>query len=284
MDIKKVLVMGSGQMGAGIAQVSAQAGYDTYMCDISDEILEKAQGKLKKGLDKLVTKGKIDDARVQEIMGKLTPTTDINKVSECDYFIEAVPEIKDLKLKIFKQVDEAAPEHAILATNTSAIPITVIAGATSRPEKVIGTHFMNPVPIMKLVEIIRAFQTSDETHSITEELMKNFGKEIVTAQDFPGFLTTRMIMPFMNECLYLFYEGQGTKEDIDKSAKLAFNHPMGPFQWMDFVGLDSILSIMKNLYEAHGETRYFPCPILVQMVQAGHLGRKVGRGFYDYSK
>ncbi len=284
MDIKKVFVMGSGQMGAGIAQVSAQAGYDTYMCDISDEILEKAQAKMKKGLDKLVSKEKIDQARADEILSKLTPTTDLGKVSECDYFIEAVPEIEDLKLKIFKDADEAAPEHTILATNTSAIPISLIAGATNRPEKVIGTHFMNPVPIMKLVEIILAYQTNDETHKVTEELMIGFGKEIVTAQDFPGFITTRMILPFMNECMYLFYEGQGTKEDIDKSAKLAFNHPMGPFEWIDFVGIDTILNILKNLHESHGSDRYFPCPIMQQMVNAGHLGRKSGRGFYDYTK
>jgi len=284
MVVNKVFVMGAGQMGAGIAQVSAQAGYETLIYDVSDEIVKNAENKIKKGLEKQVTKGKLEEDKSREIMKRLIPTTDINTVSECDFFIEAVPENEELKKKVFSDVDKLCSGKTILATNTSAIPITIIADATQRPEKVIGIHFMNPVPVMKLVEIIRAYQTSDETYKASVDLIRSFGKELVTAQDFPGFLTTRLIMPFINEALCLLYEGRGTRDDIDKSAKLAFNHPMGPFEWMDFVGLDSILNILKNLYEAHGDSRYFPCPLLVQMVQAGHLGRKAGRGFYDYSK
>ena len=282
MEINKVFVMGAGQMGAGIAQVSAQAGYATYMYDVSDAILKRAQDKIKKSLEKQEAKGKLEKGKHREIMQRLSLTTDIKAVAECDFFVEAVPEDEDLKKQVFREVDKLCLGHTIRATNTSAIPITKIADVTQHPQKVIGVHFMNPVPVMKLVEIIRAYQTSDATYQIALEWVTSLGKEVVTAQDFPGFLTTRLIMPFINEALYLLYEGRGTRDDIDKSSKLAFNHPMGPFEWMDFVGLDSILNILKNIYEAHGDSKYFPCPLLVQMVQAGHLGRKTGRGFYDY--
>lgn len=285
MEVKKIFVMGAGQMGAGIAQVSAQAGYETLLGDISNEVLKKSEEKIKKNLEKLEEKGKLEKGRTEEIMKRLTATTDIKKAaSDCDVVIEAVPENEDLKKRIFKEIDEICPERTILATNTSAIPITKIGSATKRPDKVIGMHFMNPVPVMKLVEVIRGYLTSDRTYQAIVELARSFGKEVVTAQDFAGFLGTRLIMPFMNEALYLLYEGRATKEDIDKSAKLGANHPMGPFEWMDFVGLDSLLSILRNLYETYGDRKYFPCPLLVQMVQAGHLGRKTGRGFYDYSK
>jgi len=283
MQVKKIFVIGSGQMGAGIAQVSAQAGYDTIMYDISDAILEKAAGKIRKSLEKKEKKGKLAEGESKEIMNRLSATSDTKRASDCDVVIEAAPEDEALKKKIFIQMDEICPEHTILATNTSAIPITKLGNVTKRPEKVIGMHFMNPVPIMRVVEVIRAYLTADETYQTTIELAKRFGKEVVTAQDFPGFMSTRLIMPFMNEALFQLYEGRGTKEDIDKCAKLALNHPMGPFEWMDFVGLDSMLNILRNLYEAYGDQRYFPCPLLVQMVQAGHLGRKTGLGFYDYT-
>ena len=283
MEVRKIFVMGSGQMGAGIAQVSAQAGYNTIMYDISDEVLRKAEGKIRKSLEKKEQKGKLEEGKSQEIMSRLSSTTDTKGASDCDVFIEAAPEDEVLKKKIFIEMDDICKEHAILATNTSAIPITELGNVTKRPEKVIGMHFMNPVPVMKLVEIIKAYLTSDETYRTIIDLAKSFGKEVVTAKDFPGFMSTRLVMPFMNEALYQLYEGRGTKEDIDKCAKLALNHPMGPFEWMDFVGLDSMLNILRNLYEAYNDQRYFPCPLLVQMVQAGHLGRKVGRGFYDYS-
>lgn len=284
MEVEQIFVMGAGQMGAGIAQVTAQAGYETYLYDVSNEILNSAGNKIKNSLEKQEAKGKLEKDESNNIMKRLFATTDINDVSRCGFFIEAVPENEDLKKQVFNEVDKLCPEHTILATNTSAIPITIIAEATRRSAKVIGMHFMNPVPVMKLVEVIRAYLTSDETYRIAVELVRSFGKEVVTAQDFPGFLSTRLVMPFMNEALYLVYEGRGTKEDIDKCAKLALNHPMGPFEWMDFVGLDSMLNILKNLYEAYGDSRYFPCPLLVQMVQAGHLGRKSGHGFYDYAE
>ncbi len=284
MIINKILVMGAGQMGAGIAQVSAQAGYETLLCDLSNDILKNAETKILKSLEKQEAKGKLEKGKSKEVMNRLVSTTDIEAVAECGFFIEAVNENENLKKKVFSEVDRLCPEQTILATNTSAIPITKIADATKRPEKVIGMHFMNPVPVMRLVEIIRAYQTSDETYKTAVDLVNSFGKELVTAQDFPGFLSTRLVMPFVNDALYLLYEGHGTIEDIDKCAKLALNHPMGPFEWMDFVGLDSTLSILRNLYEAYNDSKYFPCPILVQMVQAGHLGRKTGKGFYEYSK
>jgi 3-hydroxybutyryl-CoA dehydrogenase len=217
-------------------------------------------------------------------MNRLSSTTEKGGAADCDVLIEAAPEDEDLKKGIFKEMDGICPEHAVLATNTSAIPITKLGNVTRRPEKVIGMHFMNPVPVMKLVEVVRAYLTSDETYETAVQLARTFGKEVVTAQDFPGFMSTRLVMPFMNEALYQLYEGRGTKEDIDKCAKMALNHPMGPFEWMDFVGLDSMLHILTNLYDSYGNQRYFPCPLLVQMVQAGHLGRKTGRGFYDYSR
>ena len=283
MERKKVFVVGAGQMGLGIAQVSAAAGYETSMYDVSEEILKKSEGKIRKSLEKQEQKGKLEKGKAGEIMGLLSPTTDIKTASDCDFLIEAVPENEDLKKKIFKEVDELCGERAILATNTSAIPVTKLGRVTQHPEKVVGMHFMNPVPVMRVVEIIRAYLTSDETYQAAVALAKSFGKEVITAQDFPGFLSTRLAMPLMNEALYQLYEGRGTKEDIDKCAKLAMNHPMGPFEWMDFVGLDSMLSILTSLYEAYNDDRYFPCPLLVQMVQAGHLGRKTGQGFYDYT-
>jgi len=283
MEIKNIFVMGAGQMGLGIAQVSAQAGYETYMYDVSNEILKKSENKIKKSLEKQEQKGKLEKGKTDEIMNRLSSTTDIKAVSDCDFFVEAAPENEELKKQIFKNVDHLCGGRAILATNTSAIPITKLGNVTKHPEKVIGMHFMNPVPVMKVVEVIRAYLTSDETYQTTVELAGSFGKEVITAKDFPGFLSTRLVMPLMNEALYQLYEGRGTKEDIDKCAKLALNHPMGPFEWMDFVGLDSMLNILRNLYEAYNDQRYFPCPLLVQMVQAGHLGRKAGRGFYDYT-
>ncbi len=282
MEVNKVFVMGAGQMGAGIAQVSVQAGYATYMGDVSEAILRQAEDKIRVRLDKQETKGKLEKGQSRTIMQRLIATTDLGAVAECNFFIEAVPENEELKQQVFRDVDKLCRPQTIMATNTSAIPITKIADVTQHPQKVIGVHFMNPVPVMKLVEIIRAYQTSDATCQIALDWVRSLGKEVVSAQDFPGFLTTRLIMPFINEALYLLYEGRGTRDDIDKSAKLAFNHPMGPFEWMDFVGLDSILNILRNLYAAHGDSKYFPCPLLVQMVQAGHLGRKAGRGFYDY--
>jgi len=282
MEVKKVFVMGAGQMGSGIAQVFAQAGYEIYMYDISKEILKESESKIKERLEKQEQKGKLEKGKSQEIMCRLSSTTDKKAASECDVLIEAVPEDEDLKKRIFEEMDEICAEHTILASNTSAIPITKLGSVTKRAEKVIGTHFMNPVPVMKLVEVIRANLTSDETYQTVVDLLRRLGKEVITAKDFPGFLSTRLIMPFVNEALYQLYEGQGTKEDIDKCAKLALNHPMGPFEWMDFGGLDSILNVMRNLYEAYGDKKYLPCPLLVQMVQAGHLGRKTGRGFYNY--
>lgn len=283
MQVTKILVAGAGQMGHGIAQVAAQANFTTYVYDIKDEFLQRGLGNIRKNLDRQVEKGKLSAEMRDAIMARLTPTTDLNVAREVDVVIEAIPENEELKKDFFRQVDAICPPHTVLASNTSAIPITKLAAATGRPDKVAGMHFMNPVPVMQLVEIVEGNQTSSETIQVIDDLAVAFGKVTVKAKDYPGFLSTRLVIPFINEALYALYEGRGTMEDIDKCAKLGLNHPMGPFEWLDFVGLDSILAIMQNLYQSFGDTRYFPCPLLVQMVQAGRLGRKVGRGFYDYT-
>ncbi|TDA68901.1 MAG: 3-hydroxybutyryl-CoA dehydrogenase [Clostridia bacterium] len=283
MQVNKIMVAGAGQMGHGIAQVAAQAGFTTYVYDVKDEFVQRGTGNIRKNLDRQVEKGKLPAETRDAIAARLIPTTDLNMAREADVVIEAIPEDMELKKDFFRQVDAICPPHTVLASNTSAIPITKLAAATDRPGKVAGMHFMNPVPVMQLVEIVEGNQTSPETLQTIEELATAFGKVSVKAKDYPGFLSTRLVIPFINEALYSLYEGRGTLEDIEKCAKLGLNHPMGPFEWLDFVGLDSILAIMQNLYQSFGDTRYFPCPLLVQMVQAGRLGRKVGRGFYEYS-
>jgi len=281
--MKTIMVVGAGQMGAGIAQVSVQAGFKTIVCDASHEYLERGRKTIEKNLNRQVEKNKISGNDKDLIISRLFFTMNLEDGKNADIVIEAIPENEELKKKVFGELDEICPSHTILASNTSSLPITKLGAATKRADKVVGMHFMNPVPVMKLVEIIEGNVTSKETIQIIEKLADDFGKVIIKAKDYPGFLSTRLIMPFINEALYSVYEGRGTVEDIDKCAKLAFNHPMGPFEWIDFVGLDSLLSIFKVLFEAYGDSRYFPCPLLVQMVQAGRLGRKSGKGFYEYN-
>lgn len=283
MEIKKVFVVGTGQMGTGIAQVSAEAGYLTCIRDISESIVERARNTISENLKRAVQKGKTSEEHLQQTMANLMTTVKLEDAGDVDLVIEAVPEKMEIKQAIFKTLDDICPQHTIFCSNTSALPITQMASITRRPEQFIGTHFFYPVPIMKLIEIIKGNLTSDATHQTVLTFCLSLKKEIVTAKDYPGFLTTRLGMPFWNEALYALYEGQATAEEIDKAIKLSLNHPMGPLELMDFIGLDSILSIFQSLYEGYGEKKFFPCPLLVQMVQAGRLGRKSGRGFYDYT-
>ncbi len=283
MEIKKLGVVGAGQMGGGIAQVAAAKGIQVWVHDISEELIEKAFTRIARGLKRQVEKGRIEASEVEAIMGRLTPAMALSDFSDCDFVVEAATEREDLKLKIFSGLDEVCKREAILATNTSSIPITRIAAATNRPDKVIGMHFMNPVPVMKLVEIIRGLPTSDATHDTTEALAKRLDKTCAYANDFPGFIVNRILLPMLNEAMVALMEGVGKPEDIDTAMKLGTNQPMGPLALADLIGLDTCLSIMEVLHRGHGD-KYRPCPMLRQYVDAGWLGKKTGRGFYTYSK
>ncbi len=283
MEIKKLGVVGAGQMGGGIAQVAAAKGIQVWVHDISEELIEKAFTRIARGLKRQVEKGRIEASEVEAIMGRLAPAMALSDFSDCDFVVEAATEREDLKLKIFSGLDEACKPEAILATNTSSIPITRIAAATNRPDKVIGMHFMNPVPVMKLVEIIRGLPTSDATHDTTEALAKRLDKTCAYANDFPGFIVNRILLPMLNEAMVALMEGVGKPEDIDTAMKLGTNQPMGPLALADLIGLDTCLSIMEVLHRGHGD-KYRPCPMLRQYVDAGWLGKKTGRGFYTYSK
>lgn len=283
MNIRCVSVIGAGQMGSGIAQVAAQSGLQVTLVDVDETRVNKGFQTIQKHLGRQVEKGRLTEKQMEEILGGLRPMTDLaTAVAEVDLVIEAVVENKQVKADLFRQLDEHAPTHAILATNTSSLPITEIAAATRRPEKVIGMHFMNPVPVMKLVEVIRGLATSDETFRTVEELARRMGKTPVEVQDFPGFVSNRVLMPMINEAIYAVYEGVATPEAIDEVMKLGMNHPMGPLTLADFIGLDTCLYIMETLYEGFGDSKYRPCPLLRKYVAAGWLGRKTGRGFYVY--
>jgi 3-hydroxybutyryl-CoA dehydrogenase len=282
MQINKVMVIGAGQMGSGIAQVCAQAGYDVLLNDLKEELVEKGLAGIAKNLTRSVTKGRMTDEEKQNVLGRLTATTNIQDAQNVDIVIEAAVENMDIKTKIFTQLDEITPEHTILATNTSSLPITEIAAATNRPEKVIGMHFMNPVPVMKLVEIIRGLATADEVYKAIEDMTKTLNKVPVEVEDFPGFVANRILMPMINEAVYTLYEGVSSKEEIDEVMKLGMNHPMGPLTLADFIGLDTCLYIMETLHEGFGDDKYRPCPLLRKYVKAGWLGKKTGRGFYTY--
>lgn len=282
--MKTITVIGAGTMGNGIAHVFAMNGYTTNLVDISAQALEKARQTITKNLDRQIKKELISESEKNETLENLHTSTDMTQViPTSDLVIEAASENFDIKAKIFRQVDEPAPKSTILATNTSSISITKIASETKRPEKVIGMHFMNPVPVMKLVEIIRGYSTSSETTQLITELSKNIGKIPVEANDYPGFVANRILMPMINEAIYSLFEGVAGVQEIDTVMKLGMAHPMGPLRLADFIGLDVCLSILNVLYEGFGNPKYAPCPLLVNMVQAGNLGVKSGIGFYDYS-
>lgn len=284
MKIQKVAVIGSGTMGNGIAHVFAQYGYDVHLVDINENALQKALQTISKNMDRQIAKGIITEQDKQQALQRIKTFTSIeNAVTDRDLVVEAATENPTIKLDIFKKLDILTPSHCILASNTSSISITKIAAVTNRPEKVIGMHFMNPVPVMKLVEIINGFKTSEETNQIITDTAKNLQKVPVTVNDFPGFVSNKVLMPLINEAIYTLYEGIAGVEEIDTIIKLGMAHPMGPLQLADFIGLDVCLYIMQVLYEGYGNPKYAPCPLLVKMVDSGNLGVKSGMGFYDYS-
>lgn len=280
--IKKIGILGAGQMGAGIAQTAAQAGYEVLLADQTVEHAEKGKSKIASQLKKLVEKGKTTDAETQKVLGLIRPVGGIQEFGSVDLAIEAVSENPDLKFKIFKQLDEVCGKDALLASNTSSISITEIAAKTKRPDQVAGMHFMNPVPVMKLVEGIRGIQTSDETFRAVREVSEKMGKTFIEARDFPGFAVNRILMPMINEAVTALHEGVASIEDIDNAMKLGTNQPMGPLTLADFIGLDTCLAIMEVLHDGLGDSKYRPCPLLKQYVAAGWLGKKTGRGFYRY--
>jgi 3-hydroxybutyryl-CoA dehydrogenase len=280
-EIRNIVVVGGGTMGNGIAHVAAQSGYATTLVDISPTVLDKAKATIDKNLGRMVAKEKISAAEHAETMARLAFSTDLAEAAAtADLVVEAVNENPDLKNRIFKTLDEAAPAHAILASNTSSISITKIANATGRPEQVVGMHFFNPVPMMRLVEIVRGYRTTDTVAETIRDLAVKLGKDPVMVNDYPGFVSNRVLMPMINEAIYCVYEGVATPEAVDQVMKLGMAHPMGPLRLADFIGLDVCLAILNVLYEGFKDPKYRPCPLLVQMVDAGVLGDKTGRGFY----
>lgn len=283
MEIRNYGVIGAGQMGAGIAQVAAAAGgLNVILVDISQEMLEKGKKVIAGNLEKMVSKGKMAAEEKDAALQRILLTTDMARLADADFVVEAATEREDLKFQIFRNIDSICRPEIILASNTSSIPIGRIAAQTKRPDKIIGMHFMNPVPVMKLVEIIRGIATSDETFQTTKVLTEKFGKTPVEANDFPGFILNRILIPMINEAIFTLYHGVGSVEGIDAAMKLGANQPMGPLELADLIGLDTILAIMETLFAGFKDSKYRPCPLLRKYVEAGWLGRKTGKGFYTY--
>ena len=282
MKVAKLGIVGAGQMGNGIAHVAAQSGIPVVMRDLTDAFVQKGLDTVAKNLQRGVDKGKMTAAEKDAVLARISGTTELSDLAGCDLVVEAAIEKLDVKLELFKTLDGLVKPGAILATNTSSLPITKIAAATKRPDKVIGMHFMNPVPLMKLVEVIRGLQTSDATTADTKALAESMGKTPVECRDFPGFVSNRVLMPLINEAIFCLHEGVADSAAIDTIMKLGMNHPMGPLTLADFIGLDTCLYILEVLHEGLGEDKYRPCPLLGKYVEAGWLGKKTGRGFYDY--
>src|ERR1041384_8003427 len=275
-------VVGAGTMGNGIAQVAARAGYNVVLHDVSEDFLSRGMGAVDNSLQRDVDKERLDAETKQSIIGRIRVTTDFHGFEDADFVMEAVTENLAVKTEVFKTLDQITPAHAILASNTSSISITKLGAATKRPDKVIGMHFMNPVPVMKLVEVIRGIATSDETYERVRSLSEQLGKTALDCQDSPGFVSNRVLMPMINEAIFTLYEGVASRESIDGIMKLGMNHPMGPLTLADFIGLDVCLAIMNVLHDGFGDSKYRPCPLLKRYVDAGWMGKKSGRGFYEY--
>ncbi|MCV2516019.1 3-hydroxybutyryl-CoA dehydrogenase [Bacillus subtilis] len=284
MEIKQIMVAGAGQMGSGIAQTAADAGFYVRMYDVNPEAAEAGLKRLKKQLARDAEKGKRTETEVKSVISRISISQTLEEAEHADIVIEAIAENMAAKTEMFKTLDRMCPPHTILASNTSSLPITEIAAVTSRPQRVIGMHFMNPVPVMKLVEVIRGLATSEETALDVMALAKKMGKTAVEVNDFPGFVSNRVLLPMINEAIYCVYEGVAKPEAIDEVMKLGMNHPMGPLALADFIGLDTCLSIMEVLHSGLGDSKYRPCPLLRKYVKAGWLGKKSGRGFYDYEE